>query len=896
MVWKKRLTKLICLLTILLLISITVHTAFSPSFFSTKAEKITPSISILNVQSYPKKGGYWTVSFSVEGTADLKISTDEQTTWDLSDCSSCDLLFKSVKNKTKIFEPTWINQSVIFSNFSSSTIVYECSLVQTMGRHVLKFTFGNDTVYAYNDATDWWDHQWGFRKKITINHSQVHGSLKDFPVLINISDADLRQKASSDGHDITFISYLDNETKYDHEIENYSNGNLTAWVKIPDLSSLESVDLWMYYNNSDCSNQETNPTLVWDNRYQMVHHLEETDIDGGNGDISDSTANNNNGTTHFMDSTDQVSGIVDGSFDFDGENDNISTSYASEIMTLSFWFKTNDFSLDHSLCGQRYDAVEKAGNWQMNWTSTNTLGVVGYNSSAANHTFILDTSFNQDTWYNLVMVSNESNVSFYVNGTLDSAHNFDTILGGGSNTEVFHIGGCGKDGRYEVFNGTIDEVRISTIVRNFSWIKTAYNTARNQTEFIILGSEESASPQQSNPTPSNEDHSIPNRPSYFEITVFDPNPDLLTLTWRTNYSGNWETFDVTNGSGNGVNDGTYQTTNTSWITLFDHQYWWSVNVTDGLHWTNETYTFTMHQYRPVINVFDLTNNTGSKINNQTGNLNVNNEYIFTINVSDRNGWDDIKFINITSWYDHGDETTLYNETNGGNYNFFIQYENKTGSAHYTLLWPDEEVRLKAENCSETIINATTRIINLSFIPGNQTRCAISNHSWTNSDNSIDDLYSWNLNCTITDSLLNHAYYKNEFGVNWYSIISAPTSVEITGAPGMIEQSNDFPITFTCNSDYELIIYLKDNLTQVVGNDIINIKDNLSLLKDADETDEIDINTSFPGSGEDNAITLLNESSPSDGIYRVVNVRFELSIPFGTWGTYSSVIEKKILRR
>jgi hypothetical protein len=214
-----------------------------------------------------------------------------------------------------------------------------------------------------------------------------------------------------------------------------------------------------------------------------------------------------------------------------------------------------------------------------------------------------------------------------------------------------------------------------------------------------------------------------------------------------------------------------------------------------------------------------------------------------------------------------------------------------------MIWPDDESDLVMANCSEKIINQTTRIINLSFIPGNQTRCAISNETWTSMENLLDDSYSWNLNCLITDNSVNTDSYENEYGVNWYSTITAPNLVEITGAPGMIEEANeDFPITFTCNSDYELVIYLETNLTQIGGSDVIVVKDNLRLLATADASDDIIENTTFSGSGENHSITIENTVAPLNDKNRTINTRFELTIPFGTWGTYSAKIVKKIYRR
>ncbi len=897
---KRWVNKIVCVLAFFSLLSLSIHFYVSPSFFSTQAEEIKPSIRIINIQSYPKKGGYWTVTFTVEGTADLSIRAVEGTTWSKHKCSTCDLLFNSIRNEKETFDTLWKDDCVIIKNFSSSMDVYEISKVNTLGKHVLEFTFGNKTVYAYNDATNWWNNNWGFRKKIEINKSQVQSTLIDFPVLINISDSDLNQKAENDGHDIAFVSYSDNTTKYSHEIETYSEGNLTAWVKIPRLSSIENTSIWMYYNNSDSSIQE-NPSMVWDDNFVMIHHLEEEDIDGGVGDISDSTKNKNNGTTSGMDINDDIDAVVNGGFDFDGNNDSILIPYDSTLnfsgtgneLTLSAWINVQDLTHDGGIIG-RWQGTGKHQYVLKFESSTNNIKFAVHDGE-----FKIAESFNntiiQDTWIHVAGVGNGTNLSVYINGeqsfkTTPSYGNISII--GNDNLTI------GEEGESpdNFFEGRLDELRLSTLKRNQSWIKTSYNTIFNQSNFIKLEKEESAAPTVSNPSPSDEDFFTPKKPAYFEITIFDPNPELMNITWRTNQSGTWETFNVTNGTGNGVNDGTYQVTNTSWATLFDHKYWWSINVTDGTHWTNETFSFAIHQFDPVINSFDLQNNSGSKLNNQTGCLDVGKEYIFLINVTDRNGWSDIDYINIASWYDQGDDTSEYNQTTGENYNMFLQYKNTTGTGQFTMIWPDDESTLQLTNCSEKIINQTTRIINISFIPGNQTHCATSNESWNNTENSYNDPYSWNLNCTIYDNLSNYNYYLDEYGINYYSALKAPELIEITGAPGMNEVSNIFTIDFISNADFRLKIYFVDNLTQNNGPDEIGIGGNLSLLKEADVDDDLLVNTTFAGCGEQHAIVLLqNRSASSQGTSDSVSVQFQISIPYGTWGTYSSRIIKKIER-
>lgn len=879
---KKWMKQFICLLAIFSLFGLSFHVYVSLSFFSTRAEETTPSISIENMQSYPKVGGEWTVSLSVKGTADLIITAVEGTTWSTQIENDCDLVFNCIKNSTKTFDTIWRNDSVIVRNFSSTTLVQEVSKVKTLGKHVLQFKFGTETVFAYNDASNWWNSNWGYRKKIEINKSQVHGELLNFPILLNISDVDLQQKAESNGYDITFVSYEDNSTKYPHEIESYTDGNLSAWIKIPRVSSTKVTHFWMYYNNSDCTSQE-NKTAVWNEGYVGVWHLNEN--------FNDSTQYQNNGTG--IGTPKYISGRIAGAYGFDGNLDAVNISHDLSLRidnyTIECWVNASSIQDNWAgIIGKHY-GTNNEYMFQIDGEGDDVVIFHSGDSWDSN----IDLNEIDDAWTYLSITRNDNTETSFYNGFQRQQGTFST------DPDQTHIGNLtfAQERSGVGFNGSIDEIRISSVARNTSWIQTTYNSILNQSLFINLDKEESAAPFLSNPSPSNGDIHVTDTPGFFEITVFDPNPDLLNIRWRTNQSGIWETFNITNGTGSGVVDGTYQVTNTTWVSCYDKMYWWSVNVTDGVHWTNETYTFTMHQYNPEITSFNLTNETGCKLNNKTGNLDVGKEYIFSINLTDKNGWDDINYINLSCWYDNGDDNSIYNQTNGGNYNLRIQYENTTGLAKFRMLWPDDESDLVIENCSETIFNQTTRIINFSFTPGNQTRCATSNQTWNPVENALDDSYSWNLNCTITDSSENKDYYKSEYGVNWHSTITAPDLVEITGAPGRIEEANeDFPITFTCNSDYELVIYLETNLTQIGGSDIIALKDNLRLLATADASDDIIENTNFSGSGENHSITIENTTAALNNEQRTINTRFELSIPFGTWGTYSARIVKKIYRK
>jgi len=123
-------------------------------------------------------------------------------------------------------------------------------------------------------GADWWDTNWIYRKRITIDHARVLTDLTDFPIIVNFTDPDLAQKAQVDGDDIVFTDQAG--TKLHHEIEcfNSTSGHLTAWVDIPSLSSTIDTEIYIYYGNSNSGSQQ-NGEGVWDSNFMMVQHFNE---------------------------------------------------------------------------------------------------------------------------------------------------------------------------------------------------------------------------------------------------------------------------------------------------------------------------------------------------------------------------------------------------------------------------------------------------------------------------------------------------------------------------------------------------------------------------------------------------------------------------------------------
>jgi hypothetical protein len=428
--------------------------------------------------------------------------------------------------------------------------------------------------------------QWHYRKPITIDHTKIPDTQTDFPVLINLpSDADLRDHAQNTGNDILFTaSNIDWTTgtwrdALSYELEKYdpATGALTAWVKIPTLTSDTDTTLYMYYNCTVCTTDRSTPTNVWNDNFCGVWHMTDTTTST----ISDSTTNHNNGTKTSTNNPLQIDGKIDGSQQFDGTDGiTIPTSDTLNPMffTLEYWLKNTPPYHENGmirLTSRSDDSFDTAIN------SSDNKSVYFYDNGDATW---YDTGFDAtpNTWYHLTWVYNGFAVLLYVNGTYTY----------GLGPQIFTTNGDLEIGTSPTMNynlsGILDEIRLSTSAFTNEWITTNFNTMNSSATFFTLGSEQRRNhpPAQSIPSPLESATDVPINPT-LSIKVNDQNADTMDITLRTNATGTWTTL----GTNTSVTNGTYRQMTTTMNNL-STTYYWSVNATDGETWTNITYSFT----------------------------------------------------------------------------------------------------------------------------------------------------------------------------------------------------------------------------------------------------------------------------------------------------------------
>ncbi len=369
------------------------------------------------------------------------------------------------------------NNGIGFLTWSTNTSFYDDLKIRLLMSPEPTLTLGNEEIYRHSSE------DFLYYKIFTIDSSKVIGStnLKDFPLLISIKDSDLRHHCQPDGDDIVFSNgtvWLDHEIEFFDQTFNTTHAKLIAWIRIPSLSPTTDTNITMYYGNPGINTQK-NPLGVWDDNYKGVWHLSEDPT----GTIYDSTLNNNDGTSYgSMSSGDQVSGKIDGSIEFDGDDDYIDCGNENSLditgdITIEFWVNGVSFSNDLDP-----DILTKGSYTQAYSTWINDDGAVYFQLNG--DSLFSSSKLSLGEWYSVVCVRSGTNRMIYINGTEDISDTFSPAIE--TITETLTIARSPDN-----LNGTLDEIRLSNVARSANWIITEYNNQYDPKSFYSVGKENS---------------------------------------------------------------------------------------------------------------------------------------------------------------------------------------------------------------------------------------------------------------------------------------------------------------------------------------------------------------------------------------------------------------------
>lgn len=322
---------------------------------------------------------------------------------------------------------------------------------------------------------------YAYRKRITFDPDVVPGpaDLVDFPVIIRLTnDNDLRVTGSgghvqnTNGFDIIFTDE-DGVTLLSHQLVSYtgSSGSLECWVKIPVLSTSIETSIYMYYGNSGTTTNQSS-TATWSNGYAGVWHF-------------DNNLNNSTPVTGLNGTNNGSSNTATALFGGNARSFNSGSSQYVDVspynaaydlnanVTVSAWIRLGSTGADQKIAGNQNDVN---GGWKFGVFSDNRIEFEIRNSS--NSPFLSRSAsggatLSTNTWYYVVGQYSDVGdfIRTYLNGAQDRNYSTTAVCGAS--------GGTMKIGREPFtsgafFNGVIDELRVSNVIRSADWITTEY--------------------------------------------------------------------------------------------------------------------------------------------------------------------------------------------------------------------------------------------------------------------------------------------------------------------------------------------------------------------------------------------------------------------------------------
>lgn len=330
----------------------------------------------------------------------------------------------------------------------------------------------------------------------TAEGADIKENIIGFPLLIRLSDKNFNFNiARTDGSDVRFTNVNSSPLPFEIERWDATTQHAEIWVKVDTVYGNDSSHFIVMYWGEAATNIALNSAKVFDttNGYRGVWHLaEEASGIGTKGLYKDATGQNHG--DDYISQTDRT-GIIGNGHAFDGIDDFIPlnspvTNLLKGNCTIALWVNIHDSAgtilskLDTQSGWNAGEASFYMGDGTDRHDSFGVNGMqpsfVGYQDDYA----IAGQSIAADGWHYLVYTwewngDSSGTPRYYIDGEeISLSYNSLTIRIDESNSATVRIGQPNNNESYSYFNGAMDELEISAVVRSADWIKLCYMNQR----------------------------------------------------------------------------------------------------------------------------------------------------------------------------------------------------------------------------------------------------------------------------------------------------------------------------------------------------------------------------------------------------------------------------------
>jgi hypothetical protein len=288
--------------------------------------------------------------------------------------------------------------------------------------------------------------------------------VKDFPLLVRLHKGifDFSQ-ATSDGSDLRFSNSRGEPLSYQIEQWNPVLDKASIWIRIPEIHGNSRQEIRMYWGNSKALSESKGSAVFHsENGYVAVFHMNEG--------TKEETGNLNPQDTGTL----ATSGMIGGARHFSGGKgifcgDKIKEfPSGSSSSTTQAWFRSTVSNA--RVFGWGNEAPQ--GKVIMNYRSPPHARMECYFSGAD---VAGETPIPKGEWVHVLNTYQKGESKLYVNGILDGITKTDSAPLKILTPSRMWIGGW-----YDVydFEGDVDEVRLSNVVRSPEWAKLEYENQK----------------------------------------------------------------------------------------------------------------------------------------------------------------------------------------------------------------------------------------------------------------------------------------------------------------------------------------------------------------------------------------------------------------------------------